>query len=207
MPSFYSEKTAEYALVPAFLEILGSLGKVAPIYFWKTREGNQTSLSLHAKDQVKVVAFFARRPKIFNSNDNIIEGKINSSLYEFSEQAAQFNIPVFCGLPITTNIFELNKPECLWFQIDPKSEKEDNIFYFDLETKSLYFPYSENEPVSLSQKEIIEIIDNTSNEMFWSDAIEIMNKLYRKSEESSKSTYWLFRNWHYKPLYFLIKAE
>ncbi|WP_298693794.1 hypothetical protein [uncultured Sulfuricurvum sp.] len=175
MSSFYSEKTAEYALVPAFLEILNSLGKVAPIYFWKTREGNQTSLSLHASDQVLVVAFFARRPKIYSSNDKIIEGKINSSLYEFSEQAAQFDIPVFCGLPITTNIFELNKPECLWFQIDPKSEKEDNIFYFDLEKKRLDFPYSVNKSVSLSKNEIIEIVGKTSMEMFWSDAIEKMN--------------------------------
>ncbi|MFA6629810.1 MAG: hypothetical protein WCS55_08620 [Sulfuricurvum sp.] len=207
MPSFYSEKTAEYALVPAFLEILNSLGKVAPIYFWKTREGNQISQSLHASDQVQVVAFFARRPKIYNSNDEIIEGKINSSLYKFSEQAAQFNIPVFCGLPITTNIFELNRPECLWFHIDPKSEKKDNIFYFDLENKLLDFPYSANKPVSLSKNEIIEIVGKTSIEMSWFDAIEIMNQLYRKSDDGNRLTPWFFRNWHYKPLYFLIKAE
>lgn len=33
LPSFYSEKTAEYALVPKFVELLEPLGAVAPIAF------------------------------------------------------------------------------------------------------------------------------------------------------------------------------
>ncbi len=35
MVSFYTERTAEYSLVPAFSKILRSLGKVAPIFFGK----------------------------------------------------------------------------------------------------------------------------------------------------------------------------
>ena len=202
MISFYTERTAEYALVPAFSNILNTLGKVAPIFFWKTREGNRTSEAIH-DDKVRVIAFFARRPKIDTRNINFIGMRINDSLYEFSERAKSLNIPVFCGLPITTNIFELDNPDCLWFHIDSKYRHKPTYEYvgIDIENEK----YIDGSISSLTQEEIIDIVNAESVKMSWKEAVEIIGKL---NENYSTLGYMsrFIRNTHYKPVYFLIKT-
>lgn len=65
MSSFFGERTAEYAIVPVLQRALKSrFGSALPLFYWKTREGNRTSSEIHGKCFVKVVAMFARRPKI-----------------------------------------------------------------------------------------------------------------------------------------------
>lgn len=199
MVSFYTERTAEYSLVPAFSDSLSSLGKVAPIFFWKTREGNRTSEAIHNDDEVRIIAFFARRPKIDTRNIKLIGMKINHSLYEFSERAKNLNIPVFCGLPITTNIFELNEPDCLWFHV--KSGYNDEYVSVDVENKSC----SGSIP-SLTRQEVIDIVNKESVKMPWKDAIETMSKLNENLSALGYASRFM-RNTHYKPVYFLIKEQ
>ncbi len=199
MVSFYTERTAEYSLVPSFSNLLSSLGKVAPIFFWKTREGNKTSEAIHDEEEVRVIAFFARRPKIDTRNMNLIEMKINHSLYEFSERAKDLNIPVFCGLPITTNIFELNEPDCLWFHVE--GGYDDEYVDVNIENKRCFSSIP-----SLTQQDVIDIVNKESVKMPWKDAVEIMGKL---NENFSTLGYVsrFMRNTHYKPVYFLIKDD
>lgn len=198
--SFYSEKTAEYSLVPVFSNLLSPLGVVAPIYYWKTREGNNISNILHSKEEVYIVAFFARRPKIDPYNIDNLYMKINSTLFEFSEKAAEFSIPVFCGLPLTTNIFELNNSKCSWFYLEPNLIYEDICIWF--ENKQC----KDNKIFPLSQSEILDIVKNKSKAIPWSSAIEIINELHRQPNPHGHKPYpWWIRNWQYKPMYFIIK--
>ncbi len=148
-----------------------------------------------------MIAFFARRPKIDICNKNFIEMRINSSLYEFSERAKSVNIPVFCGVPITRNIFELNEADCLWFHIDAVYRKEYMVFNIENE-EHIYGAIS-----SLTKKEIIEIINTKSVKMSWKMAIEAMRELneYHNNEFGYAARF--IKTTHYKPIYFLIKEE
>lgn len=197
MVSFYTERTAEYALVPAFLDVLNPLGKVAPIFFWKTREGNKTSKIIHDDDKVRVIAFFARRPKIDTKDRNFIEMKINYSLYEFSERAKNLNIPVFCGLPITTNIFELNESNCLWFHVE--SGYDDEYVSVDIKNKKC-----SGSIVSLKGQEIINIVNKKSVKMSWKEAVDTMGRLNENHSVLGYASRFI-NTTNYKPVYFLIK--
>jgi len=205
MTSFYSERTAEYTLVPAFQKILNPLGESIPIYFWKTREGNTISNTLHGDNDVYLIAFFARRPKINPNNRNIIQGKINYQLFEFSKQASKWNVPVFCGLSLTTDIFQLSQTNFLWFHIDSILEGIEPIFNIE---NNQVIPINDDAKwlSPLSESSIIDIVQRTSKKIPWSMAVERMTELYRQSDdETQRHTLWFTRNWIYKPMYFLVR--
>lgn len=204
MYSFYTERTAEYTLVPRFLEVLSKLGDTAPIHFWKTREGNKTSHSIHFEDDVYVIAFFARRPKVAPGNTKLIQAKINSQLFDFANQAQKLEIPVFCALPETHSIFELRNCSTKWFYVDPNMSGVDVVFNI---SDKAWEPLTESaEDIKpITEAEIIGIIESCAYKMPWSVAVERMAELYRKPEEEYGFAPWWTRNWHYKPMYFLVR--
>ncbi|WP_133155003.1 hypothetical protein [Billgrantia endophytica] len=204
MYSFYTERTAEYTLVPRFLEILDKLGDVAPVYFWKTREGNKTSQSIHLDEEVYVIAFFARRPKVTPGNTRLTQGKINSKLFEFSSHAQKLEIPVFCGFLEAHSIFDLRKCTAKWFYVDPNLPGTDVVFnIFDKTWESLSDTAEGIKPIA--EKEVIRIIENCAYKMRWDVAVERMAELHRKPEEEYNFAPWWTRSWYYKPVYFLVK--
>ena len=63
--SFMCEHTAEYALVWDLASAFGHFaGTVVPFYFWSSREGASMSLACSDARPVRVVAAYARRPKV-----------------------------------------------------------------------------------------------------------------------------------------------
>lgn len=204
MRSFYSEKTAEYTVVPAFGNILETLGHVAPMFFLRTREGNKISEMIHGKDEVRVVAFFARRPKVNPSSLGVLQAKINTSLFDFAKRAYTQRIPVFCGLPLTQNVFQLRNAACLWFHIDPNYAGDEPVFNIrEHEFEPLTFHYDDLHP--LSKGDVLDIVKSCSPKISWQNAISAMTELYRKQREDSDYYPWWLRNWQYKPMYFVIK--
>ncbi|MGP3132277.1 hypothetical protein ACTVOT_22110, partial [Serratia marcescens] len=75
MISYCTEQTVEYALVPEFSNILDELGENTPIHYWKTREGNMTSRNVNEIENIYLVVFFARRPKIEQRKNSVLQGK------------------------------------------------------------------------------------------------------------------------------------
>lgn len=204
MYSFYTERTAEYTLVPRFLEVLYELGDAAPIHFWKTREGNKTSQNIHFDDDVYVIAFFARRPKVTPGNTKLIQGKINSQLFEFAKHAQRLEIPVFCGLSEAHSIFDLRKCSAIWFYVDPNLSSTDVVFnVFDKTLESLSDVAKDIKPIA--GREIIRVIKSCAYKMPWSVAVERMAELHRKPEEENDFAPWWTRSWYYKPMYFLVR--
>lgn len=184
---------------------LRELGAVVPVYFWKTREGNNTSLQIHWSSDVFLVSFFARRPKVSTTNSSLIQGKINYSLFQFSELAFRHHIPVFCGIPVAKNIFELCEPSPIWFHLDPRYEGDEPIF--NITGKHVEpLNYSREQFAPVSNAEIISIIKQWSPRVSWATAIEIMYELYRKPENGRYGVgAWWTRNWRFKPIYFVIR--
>lgn len=78
LTGFYSDKTAEYALVPKFAELLAPLGTVVPIAFSGRRENTLLGLESMTGESFRLVAFFARRPKI----DKVGSHRIHGTIYE-----------------------------------------------------------------------------------------------------------------------------
>lgn len=100
------------------------------MYYWTTREGNAVARALHAGRYLRVLAIFARRPKV--GRGQVIHGKLNSELYRFARQAHEFGIPTFAGYPAVRNIFELGRDfRTIWFPLDEPG-CEDVHFQIDM---------------------------------------------------------------------------
>lgn len=207
MASFYTEKTAEYALVPKFLDILASLGDVSAVQFWKTREGNKTSEAIHGDDEVFLIPFFARRPKIDPSKPDIVYGKINWELFKMSEQALVLGVPVFCGISIANSIFNINNSKTLWFDISSAKFEDDFVFSCNInEANKIYSPEGDLQPVNSAA--ILDRVKNSCSKMPWSHAVEIMGELYKKPENEFlyRMPFWA-SSWRFKPVYFIVKPN
>lgn len=92
--SFMSEHTAEYALVPDLAAKLSDrFASIAPVYFWGTREGGRVGRESVSGRASRVVAAFARRPKILHPGDESILVKINDVLFAAARAGAEVGIP------------------------------------------------------------------------------------------------------------------
>ncbi len=203
MISYCTEKTTEFSLIPAFSSLLNELGENVPIHYWKTREGNNTSYALHSLDPVYLVAFFARRPKVHVGVEGQFQGKINPYIFEFNDVAKQFGIPVFCGMPIARNLFELCKAENIWFYIPSNAPKYNEVVFnltscSDVEVND---PYNVVEQVRYENA--AQIIRQHCRPMAWDQAIDIMAELNRRPGDGP----WFTRGWQHKPVYFIIKQK
>ena len=95
-------------LVPAIDRMLSLAGmQVVPIYFWKTREGNYLSQKCNMEKNFKVIAMYARRPKVVEPMQNDIEVKINNILFQRAFYLKQYGIPTIAGVPRISTIGEL----------------------------------------------------------------------------------------------------
>jgi hypothetical protein len=115
---FCSEHTAEYVVAPRFVSLFTARGLLAvPLFFWFTREGSATARISAPDLNVKVVAIFARRPKLCG-RDDAVEIKFNDELYEYATAAREVGIPVLAGAPLATSVFELTEHCAVaWFEI------------------------------------------------------------------------------------------
>lgn len=117
MPSFFTERTAEYAILPLLLSHLKQrFGAAVPMYFWATREGNSVAQERHAKQQFRVLVVFARRPKVLEGQNML--GKINRELFEFADRANVYGLPSVAAFPAVSDLFELGRAfKTYWFPL------------------------------------------------------------------------------------------
>ncbi|EBI5828653.1 hypothetical protein DVH92_26265 [Salmonella enterica] len=205
MISYCTEQTVEYALIPEFSNILDELGENTPIHYWTTREGNMTSRNVNDIENVYLVAFFARRPKIEQRKNSVLQGKINQYIFQFNALAKKYPIAVFCGIPLARNIYDLKKSDKMWFYIPENSPDEYEVIFNITDGKYIHT----NDPLNIispiTDENICNIVRHSCKTISWSEALEIMAQLNRKNS----STYipWFLRRWPYKPVYFLVRSE
>lgn len=168
MASFLSERTVEYALVPLVQSALEQkFGRSVPLFYWKSREGNRVSSSVNDGPYFKILAMFARRPKI-TAREYILEGKINGELFEFSRAAMERGIPTIAGFPAISSIWKLYESlRVHWIQIEPTTEG-DVVFQVRIlpsspsKLKSREFPLK-----TLSLDQIAETVDVLAEVYSW----------------------------------------
>lgn len=117
MSSIFTERTAEYAILPPLLSYLRQrFGAAVPMYFWATREGNSVAQERHASRRFRVLIVFARRPKVLDGQNML--GKINRELFEFADRAVVYGLPSVAAFPAVSDLFELGRNfQTYWFPL------------------------------------------------------------------------------------------
>lgn len=131
MTSFFSERTAEYSILPVVMSYLKNrFGAAVPMYYWASREGNTVAREVHDGRRVRTLALFTRRPK--SVTKGTISGKLNAELFEFADRAELHGVPTVAGFPVVRDLFELGEDfRTLWFPL-ARSQVQDVFFKVDL---------------------------------------------------------------------------
>ena len=204
MTSFFCEHTAEYMLVPKMHALLVTRFPASvPIYFWKTREGNSVSSSLHSRRALRVLAMFARRPKIVNG-EHLVAGKINKELYEFADASRRAGIPAIAAFPAASSLWSLYvDPPVFWISLQIK-KPSDIEFILDTSNHSCQ-PYRRDGcavPV-LSDEEVLEMVNREAKVLEWDEAMKEIGELrLERYREGAFTRFFGFGG--YKPVYFLL---
>lgn len=196
--SFVSEHSIEYVLVPQFAEILSSDYKtVIPIYFWHSREGGNISKDCFKNKFVRIVALYARRPKISSAYQESIYVKFNEVLFERARMFKEKGILVFAGVPVISSLdFFTLDTKCDWFSLKENGFEEIIEIschnHLPIQTKSIN---------QVNKKEILNQIRDQSELLKWPDAINFLRELRHRSDYIK---FYSYMGDTYKPTFFLM---
>lgn len=179
--SFMSERTAEYALVYDLIRHIRVVSpRVIPMCFWSTQEGARTAEESMRSRRVRIIAAYARRPKVLYSDQPRILVKINAPLFTGAAEGLKFGIPVLTGVPLVTALsgFSIGVP-CSWFHLTPNpSRHNDSEFLIpvsDQPLSALIFESSISGP--LTDAQIGDLVKSETREMSWIEATEGMRTI------------------------------
>jgi hypothetical protein len=197
--SFISEHSAEFILVNDLVKILQPEYKtITPIYYWATREGGNNSYGSFSQKEIKVLAFYPRRPKVRVPGCGTIQVKINELIYHRTQYFEDNGIGVIAGVPLADKLDAIHsETPCLWFEIGPMPG--ERIFEIELESGLL----SGDVPRTLDKASILTAIERHSQIMEWPAVIKILKKMGNRGENR-------FTSWNrmsgdlYKPIYLLL---
>jgi hypothetical protein len=197
-PSFMSEHTTEFYLVPRFTTILNSrFSSVLPFFFWSTREGNATSRQTLIPESARVCAVFPRRPKLGNRGSVVM--KVNGELFDFASELSRAGVPVFAGVPLVSSLIQLAQGfDCNWYcLIASQRTCDDREVECDGGTNlidgTLRGP--------LRQDEVVDIVEARSLTTTW----QVMLETLRSIQKGEKLGGYHFRFGPvYKPVYFMF---
>lgn len=174
------------------------------MYFWKSREGNRISSKLHELEELQVLALFARRPKL-GDGENVLWGKINRELFEFSGAASTMGIFSIAGFPAARSIFHLHS-DPLVFWITLAGERLTDIeFRVDLGASTIHpIGLDGTEIEALSINQIYNLVNERCRLMSWVDAMNAIDELRLRHFPSHG---YFGGSVGYKPIYFLLPKD
>jgi hypothetical protein len=174
---FCSEHTAEYVLAPRFVNVFTARGLLAvPLFFWLTREGSVAARFAVPDRNVRVVAIFARRPKLFG-RDDLIQIKFNDELFEHASAAQEVGIPVFAGAPIATSVFDLtDRCPVSWFAISA-GLRGDRLVTVEVAPPHRLTPGEGGVTGPLSDETIFDIVERESSGNRWSEVADALRRI------------------------------
>lgn len=202
MISYISEHSAEYALVPNLAAILSKkYSAVVPIYFWATREGGSLAEACVGPHRVRLVAAYARRPKVESPGSKLLRMKINAPLFRSAELGRNLGVPVLAGVPLATELlrFCVTTP-CAWFLLNDRFNMGADVIVTLDRSGQIQDGQEERRLVRgpLSEAEILGEIAGKAVLMEWGDAVQAIRAL-RKSE---KDYGWFVSG--YRPFFLII---
>lgn len=131
MTSIFSERTAEYSILPVVVSYLQhQFGTAVPMYYWASREGNTVAHDVHDGRHVRMLALFDRRLK--SVTKQTMSGKLDAELFEFADLAELHGVPTVAGFPVVRDLFELGEDlRIFWFPLT-RNQAQDVFFKVDL---------------------------------------------------------------------------
>lgn len=175
--SFMSEHTAEYALVPDLITKLADrCSTIVPVYFWGRREGSRAGRESVCRSPVRVVAAFARRPKVARPGSDSILVKFNNVLFAAAHAGAEVGVPVFAGVPLVTDlVFYSIGVRCSWFHVTSASKwSGDQELRLALNGQPQCAELPQGIAGPLSGTALADIAELESHELDWKFALEAM---------------------------------
>lgn len=158
--SIISDHTAEYALVPALVEILRTKYEtVAPLYLWLSREGGRLARNIHENEEFRAVALFPRRPKSKGGNQATLTMTISNQMLAAAEVLQTRGIPSVAGCPVVTSFWQiLSNPPCLFSRLGPSVDME---YTFDTSGA----PICTYDSLLNSSAELVQYVRQASNDL------------------------------------------
>jgi len=175
-----SEHTAEYALVPDLIARLGDrFPTITPVYFWATREGGRVGRESVGDRAIRLVAAFARRPKVLHPGDERILVKINDVLFAAAHAGAEVGIPVLAGVPLVSDLLDFSiGVQCSWFHISATSyQTADEEFLLALAERPQRPTLPQDVAGPLTAMELAELAESCCRELDWMQAREGMRHI------------------------------
>jgi hypothetical protein len=197
--SFLNEKTVEYILVPQLVSVLqAKYESVIPFHFWANREGGSRTSHMMIDGKFKLIVLYARRPKVYDINDDNISVKINTVLFERSKYFKSYDVSLIAGVPLISNFSKIRlTSKCAWFQIGDQGY--DEVFLIDTKSgKKIDLAQIKQ----LSSQGIINLTGEKSQKYKWDEIIAII-----KNIPNSENYRWHFMGERYKPVYILMRDD
>ena len=202
MTSFFSERTAEYSILPSVVTYLRQrFGAAAPMYFWSTREGNTVADQVHAGRRMRVLVIFTRRPKVWRGA--VLLGKINAELFAFARRADQHGLPCFAGFPAVRSVLELGGDfRTHWFSLI--GEEQDDL-HFQVDPLQPHLAPTAMDGHALQTVELGDIGDavESARVLLWSDVIKAIRNVRHPHRRTNYGAF-LGGGSLYTPTYVLV---
>ena len=202
MSSFFTERTAEYAILPPLLSYLRQrFGAAVPMYFWATREGNGVAQELHASQRIRVLVVFARRPKVLDGQHML--GKINQELFEFADRALVHGFPSIAAFPVVRDLFELGGAfQTYWFPLTGLPH-QDALFKVNILKPEIEPEHLDGCQLPLWQLEDLGDAVAAATALIWRDAMRAIRDI-RHAHRVVPGIGFLGGGGSYMPVYILV---
>lgn len=205
MSSFFSERTAEYSILPPLVgHLAGRFGRAVPMFLWSNREGNTTSGRIHEGVEVRVLAVFARRPKV-TKDPEVVGGKLNAELMEFAADAATCGIPCVAGFPAVGRLVDMcGDFKTHWFLV-PTRGAGDSTFTVNTSSPDAEPQWESGRPIDvLSLGQVADLVEDGSSPRPWAAAMDAIER------SRVKRAYGMFGPYGgnpYRPVYVMIPVQ
>lgn len=202
--SFISEHTAEYALVRSLVGILSrQFSTIIPVYFWATREGSSIAARGVGQQHVRVIAAYARRPKVVNPDDSIVLMKINTLLLHAGAAGLDVGIPVLAGVPLATGLLQFSiETPCSWFHINGRVPRDQDVeILISLSGEAQESNSSRPGVVGpLTAEDILGIVQSKARTMPWEVAVDCIRRVRSSGEIGMRGFFFS----GYRPFYLVV---
>lgn len=207
MPSIFSERTAEYAIVPTLQrQLLSYYAWAIPFYVWASREGSAAAKEANGELYGRVLAVFARRVKT-TSKPHVMEGKINVELIEYHYLARQIGIHSIAAYAAVRSLHHLHQePAMLWLSLTQPTGAavlEDVRFRAEPVPPEGEVSLQSTSPIDILHiSDIVRGIEQHGRLFSYVAAMEAIAEI--RASQQSRRTHFLDFLGGYKPVYFFL---
>lgn len=180
---FSNEKSAEYVVInDLYYKVKDNCSLFYPIIYQSKRDDTMISSQINI-DNLGLFICFARRPKVNNIYDDIIEITFRETLFKHANYFYNEGVESIIGTPIGSRIEEVGfGAKCKWFY--PK-ENSDCIFSHCLVDKSnLNCIKASNNVSELKEYEIIDIM-RRAKKRNWYEILKLLKNWYWKERQEA----------------------